>query len=87
MVTAADALYGVGGFDHVVSASSFRRASRFAACSFSETSGQLRSSALTFSTRTCATSAWVIRLLSAGMTYHGAQGVDVAVSASSNALV
>ena len=60
------------------SASSFLRASSFAACSASLTSGQLRSSDPIDSTRTCATSACITCLLSAGITYHGAHGVEVA---------
>ncbi len=48
-------------------------------------SGQCKSSDLSFSTSTHATSACVTHQWSAGITYHGAQGVDVAVSASSNA--
>ena len=70
----------VGGSD-----SSRLRASRFAACSAAETSGRRRSKEASVSTSTLATSDCVIHQRSAGMTYQGAHGVDVAVSASSNA--
>ena len=60
------------------SASSSARARTLAAWSAAETSGQRRSSALSFWTSTAATSAWVSHLWSAGMTYQGAQGVEVA---------
>src|SRR5829696_8208858 len=67
------------------SAASWRRASALAARAWSETSGQLRSSEPIVSTRMAATIACMTGLWSAGMTYQGAQGVDVAVMASSNA--
>ncbi len=65
--------------------SSRRRAVACAARSSSETSGHERPSDEIVSTRTRATMACITFLLSAGITYHGAHAVEVAVIASSNA--
>jgi hypothetical protein len=69
----------------VGSASSFILALMFAAWSASETSGHWSSRDPSVWTRICATSACVTHQWSAGMTYQGAHGVEVAVSASSKA--
>src|ERR687894_3306523 len=67
------------------SASSASRARALAARAASVTVGQRRSRPSIVSATTAATSACITCLWSAGMTYHGAHGVEVAVRASSYA--